>query len=168
MFHLGDVRRSVCDGETVDVGGSAWTLLLPANLRGGSQLTKEDRAAGPLRLELVVSSDGDEVRRSVLVHGQQRQELRVRRHTHLLLELVEARLSDVAAGLPAADQGWVDAQVLCRRLGLTPSLLHLRTHRARAQLDEACEVGRIIEDRGERSRRQLRIAIEDVAVKTVP
>ena len=166
----GDERNPVVDGELLQFADETFRLLLPAMLRGGSQQTAPSDSLPDLKLELTISPDGDEIRHSAVVVGGARRTLRVRRHTHLLLELGEARMSDAVAGLPEPEQGWLDVELLCRRLGLSPSLLHLWTFRARAQLAMAGipHPMEVIEDRGERARRQLRLGIGEVLVLPTP
>lgn len=153
MRHDDSGRRRVDDGELVESGDEVWTVLLPANLRGGSSHT-EAALEGRVHLALRVSEDGDRVHQCTLVLDGARHDLTVRRHTHLLVELADARRDD-------PDDGWVEASVVQRRLGLSPSQLHLYTHRARAQVRAAGlpEDRMAIEVRGERGARQLRLGV---------
>ena len=107
-----------------------------------------------LHLAVEVSEDGDRVHRCALVLEGAHRELAVRRHSHLLAELAEARRGRRA-------DGWVEASVVQRRLDLSTSLLHLYTHRARAQVRKAGlpEGHDVIEVRGERGARQLRLGV---------
>ncbi|MEN0062120.1 MAG: FHA domain-containing protein [Myxococcota bacterium] len=116
-------------GDLLESGEAAWTVVLPTSVRGGSSHT-EAEVDHDEQLILEVSADGDRIYRCALQVGGAERELTVRRHTHLLVELADARLA-------SPDDGWLEAAMLRRRLSLSSSQLHLYTHRARAQLREA-------------------------------
>lgn len=145
--------RHVADGDAIGLGDDRLTVSFPTSWRGGSsqtQPTDDERAW----LTLEVSQDGERVHRCTLVLADEVHDMSVRRHTHLLLELADARVH-------GPEDGWVAASLLRRRLGLSPSQLHLHTHRA---LDQARQAGLpdrcpLIETRGERGARQLRLGI---------
>ena len=160
--------EAVADQARIEGVGGCWTLLLPANLRGGSIQTEEDERASEVDLAFVVSPDGDEVRESSVVVGGVCRKLVVRTHMHLLVALAEARLEGVRAGQPLAEQGWLDAGVVCRRANLPPELLAKHTYRARCQLARAgvVDVHRLIEVRGQRGRRQLRLGFVGVSIRS--
>lgn len=162
----GDEVEEVEDGAGVEAGGAGWTLLLPANLRGGSAQTVEVYRPPPISLQFVVSSDGDAVLSAFVALGGERRALAVRSHTHLLLALAEARLADLQSDKLPDEQGWLAAARACQRSGLEPHLLATYVHRARRQLAEAGmeDAQGLIEDRGRRDKRQLRLGPIAVSV----
>lgn len=148
-------RHPIANGDRIESEGRGWTVQLPTTWRGGSSHTQPlDGEA--VRLTLEASADGDRVYRCVLQVGSSRHVVKVRRHMHLLLELAEAQQRH-----RKPDDGWVAATVLVRRLGVSPNQLHVYTHRAASQLHDAgLPEGRVlIETRGERGNRQLRLGV---------
>lgn len=161
-----DDAHPIEDGASLDLPSGRWTIHLPANLLGGSMCTSDETASlNGLRMRFVISANGDEIRRCLVGPAHDERELRVRRHTHLLLELADAWLRDRSDG-PATERGWVEDHVLLRRLGLAREQLHLLTHRARGQLRDcgAAAFEPIIDSRGERAQRQLRLVCREVFI----
>ena len=153
-------RAPLRDGHHVVVGDQHWAIYLPADLRGHYTRTSDDTVnPGELLMSFEVSPDGDVIRSCRAGPPGRQRELSVRRHTHLLLELADAHRHG---------DGWVQDQVLLRRLSLTRNQLHLLTHRARQQILDA-GVGAaepVIEVRGQRTQRQLRLACRSVEIRT--
>lgn len=157
----GDAGRTPCrDGQILTVADTTWTLHLPSTLDGGSTSTSDDTVApSGFRIRFVISPDGDEIRRCFVGSPREERGLSVRRHTHLLLELAEAHAD--------RSEGWVDDQVLMRRLSISRNQLHLLTHRAKSQLQSTGLLlpEPVIETRGERSARQLRLVCDEVLIE---
>ncbi|MEN0063198.1 MAG: FHA domain-containing protein [Myxococcota bacterium] len=167
FLQAGEDRVGLVDNQIVELDRQRFRLHLPKSLVGGSQRTAEANEAPPVALELVISANGDEILRSCLISVRDRRELRVRRHTHLLLELAEARVADANSDLAESERGWVDTNLLRRRLGLSAQQLYVQTFRARAQLEDAAPASRsLLEVRGEYGRRQLRLGIHQVSVRS--
>ena len=128
--------RSVSHREQVVVGGTIWRLFLP----GTSLRTEEDRerqvGIGEIRIEFTVSSDEEDVD-IVVEHGERRTPLKSRSHHYLLLTLARERIAAARDGVPAAEQGWVYQDDLCRMLALEASVVYLQVHRARRQFEAA-------------------------------
>lgn len=156
----GSGTRRVEDGEVIETEHEVWVVLMPASWRGGSShtLASDD---DHVELVLEVSQDGERIHRCSLVLGGAQHELSVRRHSHLLLELADAKQHGTS-------EGWVEDIAVRRRLGLSTSQLYLHTHRAQAQLRAAGlpEDRCVLETRGQRGARQLRLNVT-VDVRTL-
>jgi len=153
LVHASGKSRTIRNGEELIADGRSWMLSIPATLRDRLDSTVTAEAAA-IRLALASSDDGERIHRCTLWLGREQRALSVRRHTHLLLELAEARAAE-------PDGGWIAASSVCRRLGLSRHQLAVYSHRATRQLIEAGlppdQV--VIEKRGERGRRELRLSM---------
>jgi hypothetical protein len=157
--------RPVVDGESVQVGGRSWTLVLPQE-HGG---TVEDLALPPhlddLTLEFAVSRD-EEFVTLTLAHPRGRIDLKNRAHHYLLLTLARARQADVPR-FPEdpGERGWVYQDDLSRMLGSDDAKIYLEVFRARRQLADAgvMEAARIVERRN--TTRQIRIGTERFTIR---
>ncbi|MEZ4317533.1 MAG: FHA domain-containing protein [Myxococcota bacterium] len=129
----GDEVGPVADGESVLVQGRPWTVRLPASLEGTATMD-----AGPtldtVKLRFAVSMDEEHVELTV-VHRGRETPLEAREHGYILLTLARARLAD--AGLPLAEQGWLDRDQLLKMLGMDSNSLNVGIYRARGQLGAA-------------------------------
>ena len=149
----GAESRLLIDREVIVADGTSWTLHVPSSASEDPGRTQTDHEEF-VQLGFVVSPDGDRIHRCVLVLGRKSHELRVRRHTHLLLDLAEARLAE-------PEGGWVLVPHVQRRLRISMRQLYTYTHRAQVQLVEAglpstCTA---VEKRGERGARELRLGV---------
>ena len=142
--------------EIIVADGTTWTVHLPSTLNQELSQTATD-TDDRVRLGFVASPDGDRIHRCVLHLGRERRELRIRRHTHLLLDLAEAKVAEPHGG-------WVVVSRLQRRLRISMRQLYVYTHRAKAQLVQAGlpTTFTAIENRGERGARELRLGLAAV------
>ena len=124
VLDTGDEPRVVRDGEAIPVGDDTWTLELPERLDD----TRTQDLSGRVTLEVRVSSDEEHVELE-LVRGEHRAEIGHRSFSELLLALARARVRDAA--LPEAERGWVYADELAGRLGLTRTRFNMAVYRAR-------------------------------------
>ncbi|HKU43144.1 MAG TPA: FHA domain-containing protein [Polyangiales bacterium] len=122
---------------------------------------------GTIALEFAVARNEEQVDITI-VHGDNRQTLRARAHTYLLLTLARLRLRDQAdPELPPTSHGWVDQQRLLKMLATTAPQLALDVYRARRQLADAGVVdsAQLIERRT--VSRELRIGVSALHVRVV-
>ena len=116
-----------------------------------------------IRLDLEPSLDEESVRTS-LTFPDGVLEVPSRAAHLLVLHLARERLADTARGLPAAEQGWVYAEVLADAVDMDPQRVNVEVYRARRQLTRlgvagACE---LFERRSQT--RQIRLGIDRVRV----
>lgn len=159
--------RPAVDHERVEAGGT-WTLRIPPLACRSSPPTTASAAVGAkvvgtTVLRFDVSRDEEFVGLS-LVHGGEVTSLAARAHHELLLTLARARLRDVAAGLPAPEQGWLYVEDLLAMLRLDLHHLNVNVFRARQQLAGAgmLDVGALLERRP--TTRQIRLGTTAVEV----
>ena len=144
--------------------GAVWRVHLP--LAGGA--TQQDRAAPPLvaalRLRFAHSRDEEYVELVAETDSGERLDLQARAHHYPLLLLARRRLADRAAGLAAADEGWIRQDELLRMLRIDASHLNISVHRARAQLGQlgVADAAALVERRP--GTRQLRLGPADVEI----
>lgn len=132
----GDPRR-VKDGEVLVIDGRRWRLELPPPTPGGGTLTTMGPEGGVTSLEtltrltLAVSRDEETVRVSLTFLGEP-VPLPPRSFGYLLVVLARARQAD--ADEPAAEQGWMYAEDVCREVGVDPERLNVEIYRCRKLL----------------------------------
>lgn len=131
----GGATRAVVDRDVVDAGG-LWRVYLPSALGGTWEDAVDLVIVARLRLVFRVSRDEEQVE-LVAYCGERRFDLQVRVHHYPLLLLARRRLADAAAGVTAAEQGWMRQEELRTMLRLTDDHLGIYIHRARAQLGKA-------------------------------
>lgn len=128
----GGQQRLVRDGETIDVDGSKFVLVLPdARPELARTKTLEPRA----RLasgwaSFRVSTSEDHVRLTLGVEDGAR-ELSPRAFDYMLLTLARRRKRDQENGISADEAGWAYADELSTQLATTPERLNVDVHRAR-------------------------------------
>jgi hypothetical protein len=160
--------RELVDRALVEAGG-LWRVHLPSSCVG----TWEDGVApllvASLRLRFTVSRDEEQVE-LVAWAGERALErtidLGVRAHHYPLLTLARRRLADRAAGMAAADEGWMRQDDLRTMLKLREDHLSISIHRARAQLGKAgvADAAVVVERRP--GTRLLRIGVAALEVVT--
>src|SRR5690606_17394290 len=137
-------------------GGRVWQLSLPTALPETADVGDRVRLHA-IEFRFFVSRDGEHV--GLELHSPRSSVLTVKARSHLalLLVLARARLSDVDAGLPSSECGWLYRDDLPRMLDVQPHMINLWVHRARAQLAELglCDAASIIERRANAT--QIRI-----------
>lgn len=148
----------VTDGQVLELGSRRLTLLLPPHPFGVSATLETDDGS-KATLEFVTAQHGDELVRATLRHGPQPHDLTIRKPLLLLLILAQQRLHDEAQGKTEIEAGWVSVDALCRQVPVPRHLLGTYVHRARRQLASAGAPTpeRIVESRGRRDARQLRL-----------
>ena len=116
-----------------------------------------------LRLELDVSRD-EETIDARLFNGKTRIGLEPRSHHYVLVLLARQRLADRSAGSSEADEGWIDAEMLCAMLKQRRDVLNVYVYRIRQQFMRAGVIdgGDVIERRPHAH--QLRLAVADLVV----
>jgi hypothetical protein len=129
-FAEGDDRRSVTDGDVLEVGGVPFALALPEMVDGTATVERAMRLE-TMGLRFGVSRDEEHVVLTVLHRGQP-VPLEPREHGYVLLTLARQRLED--AGEPLAEQGWIDRDRLLKMLQLDANGLNVAIYRARGQL----------------------------------
>lgn len=146
-------------GDSVKVDDAPWQLLWPPHFELAPSTQSAPRPE-ELALEMLVDPRDEEVRAAVLVIDGARHELVVRKHLALLLTLAQQRVHDVEQGFHEDDQGWIPTTALCRQVPVPAHLLAMHVHRVRRQLGEAGiqDADRIVESRGRRPHRALRLA----------
>jgi hypothetical protein len=129
----GDDEAAASDGEVVQAGGRSWQIALPRSVEGTATVD-----VGPtidtISLEFAVSLNEEHVEITI-VHRGKRIALEPREHGYVLLTLARARLDD--AGLPLAEQGWLDRDRLLKMLQTDTNGLNVAIYRARGQLASA-------------------------------
>lgn len=155
-----------CD-EVVVAGGRRFRFepggVVTATAAGAERLPTPSTIA----LEFAVSRNEEQVDITIL-HREQRQTLRPRAHTYLLLTLARVRLNDQAdPELPPTSHGWVDQQRLLKMLATNAPQLALDVYRARRQFADAgvCDSAQLIERRT--VSRELRIGVSALHVRVV-
>ncbi|MCY1054615.1 FHA domain-containing protein [Nannocystis sp. SCPEA4] len=151
----------IADGETVQVGATAFRVLLPEALPPTANAAPSAPQLDDLQLRFAVSRDEEYVELIALC-GDRVFDLQARSHHYPLLLLARARLRQ--RDLPPAYQGWVHQHALLEQLRIDRNQLHLNIFRVRRQFGEAGigEAARIIERRPNTS--QLRIGVQHLEI----
>lgn len=155
--------RAVADGDSVHVGSTLWTLLLPPMGKGTRSTRRREDQLAPLALsslELLVSSDEEHV--DVTIRGPDGRvtQLPSSRSCHYVLATL-ARLQ-VAGGRTKGQ--WVSVHELASSLRYTVERLNVEIHRARRLFAQAGapDAYAIVERSGDG---RLRIGTANVSVK---
>lgn len=154
-----ETRSPVADYDTAVIADAVWTLRLPEPSRPTDESSHDPR---PDELHLSIRYDPSrENIRVDLIHRGARIGLDVRSHHEVLLILAEQRLED--AGRPAADQGWLNPDVLASMAGLKKATLNVHVQRLRKQFVECGVVGTVIDRRATNDLRLVALRAIDVA-----
>lgn len=128
------------NGDTVYIGGHAWRLVC-AEERACTLVPSTGRSCMVFHISL------DEAHVSLtLTRGHASMDLGERPHHDLLILLARQRLADVAHGVDAHSQGWVDFDTLADRLHIDKAHLNIQVFRLRKQLERAVLEGLIQQD----------------------
>lgn len=151
------VTRPAADRDVLDAGG-LWRVHLPSALGGTWEDATDLAIVARLRLVFRFSRDEEQVE-LVAYCGERRFDLQARVHHYPLLLLARRRLADAAAGLPAAEQGFMKQDELLAMLRLKEDHLGIYIHRARVQLGKAgvADAAALVERRA--GTRMLRIGV---------
>lgn len=167
MVELDGAARPAIDHERIDAGG-AWTLRVPPLESDSAVPTTASHAQGAtlmattvLRFE--VSRDEEFIALS-LVNSERTTPLGGRAHHELLVSLARARLRDIEAGVPVAEQGWSYVDELLKMLRLDLHHFNVNVCRARQHLARAgvIDAGALFERRS--TTRQIRLATTGIEV----
>lgn len=159
----GSVVERLCDGQVITVEGEEWVLRLPT----GPPHTHRDEQPPPcidsVGLTLAVSLDEESVE-AWATHAGRRIDLGTRSFLYLMVPLAAVRAEDADAGLPPAEQGWVQVEDLMQMMHATENSVNVSIHRLRRLFAERGidDAARIIERRA--YRRQVRLGAERVSV----
>lgn len=123
------------DGELVAVGAATFRLHLPEALERTWRETSPGPALSELWLRFTVSRDEEHVELEGRC-GDRVIPLHARAYHYMLLTLARARLAD-ANTQASGDQGWLDAERLCRMLGVDERTLNTWVYRTRRLFAEA-------------------------------
>ena len=83
---------------------------------------------------------------------------------YLLLLLARKRMQDQADGILAAEQGWVDKQVLSKMLGQNENHINIQIYRLRKQLLNNLPKSLCLPQIIERRTREIRFSYNDVEI----
>jgi FHA domain-containing protein len=130
LCESGQLAREIADGEEFAVGGKVFRAFLPA------LAATAEFECSLSQTELVVLADS-----SLELHLQGRTHRLAARAPYVVVrELARERLKDRASGVLAADEGWLDRQLLDERLrrpDLNQDIRRIREDFRRLQLFEA-------------------------------
>ncbi|WDE08010.1 FHA domain-containing protein [Thalassomonas viridans] len=110
-----------------------------------------------------VSQDEEHVALTVQM-GEHQVNLEQRNHHYLLLLLARQRLTDKAAGLIKADQGWLDKEALSKMLKLSENHINIQIYRFRKQLISASPQCLALPQAIERRSGEIRIACDSIEI----
>jgi hypothetical protein len=158
--------RPVADRDVLEAGG-LWRVHLPSALGGTWEAAVDLAIVARLRLSFRYSRDEEQVE-LVAYCGERRIDLQVRVHHYPLLLLARRRLADIAAGVPAAEQGFMKQDELLAMLRLKEDHLGIYIHRARAQLGKAgvVDAAALVERRSGTG--MLRIGVAALELSSLP
>lgn len=151
--------RELADQERILVSGRSYRICLPQVAAKTLPIHGlQGRRAAELTLEFLVSSDLEHIELLVHCEGTQHR-FAARAHHEMLMLLARARRGDQAAGLPAANCGWLYQEDLCKGLRLDPDRLNVDVYRIRQQFAKLglLDPGEVVQRRA-RSR-QLRLGV---------
>lgn len=158
-----DGETRALSGTEIRVGDVLYQLDLPrahvATMDAGRGASASD-----LALRFSVSLDEEHVQVETRV-GVTWQALKPRAHHYLLLTLARVYLDDTESG--AEQRGWVHVDDLCKMVGVSLGLLNMQVLRIRREIEGLGVLGAadVIERRPLSS--TLRLAVDDVEVKTL-
>jgi hypothetical protein len=161
----GESVRDAVDQEILQAEGT-FRLSIPPRIERMITTKPVERTAmsmSSLTLRFSVSHDHAFINLSLVV-GARVVSLPPRAHHEMLLALAKERISDIAAGLPSAEQGWMHMSDLLPLTGQSAEHLNVSIQRARKQLAQAgvVDAGAIVERRP--TTRQLRIGTAAIAI----
>jgi serine/threonine protein kinase len=158
-IETGDMVREVSESESITVGDETWVLDVPSVAVSTMAAESVVLMLESIEMRFVVSADEKNVALTVVSQGKEIP-LPSGPHHHLLVVLARERL--LAAGVPSAERGWVDRQLLCQKLGTNEQRLNVEVLGARREFAALGIQGaaNVIE----RSSGALRLGVERVNV----
>ena len=99
-----------------------------------------------------------------LIMGEQEYDLGQRNHHYLLLILARKRLEDIAQGLRASEQGWIDKELLSKMLGQSENHINIQIYRFRKQIVKLLSNSTRLPQAIERRTREIRFAYDNVEI----
>lgn len=125
---------AVSNGQTIEAGGTTWTLALPGAWATTRHVVDEGHGT-PLQLRFKVSLDEEHIEIEARFAGRTLK-MDHRAHSYLLLTLARERLA-AEADLPLAEHGWRYQDELSERLGMPGPQFNMAVFRARQQFRDA-------------------------------
>jgi hypothetical protein len=136
LQHVGERAVVVQSGQSIELGGRRYLLLLP-DYASRAPATKSRPGAQRPRLVLRTNLSRDDLREATLVIGSAAHDLGRHVHNRVLLALANARTLDEAKDRPLLERGWRSTRQLAQGLGIDRSVLHVWTCRLRHRIREA-------------------------------
>lgn len=160
-----DETARIRDGQVIEIDGVQWTLEVPPPTPAGDTAATMGPEGGIKsidtlsRMTLAVSRDEETVEVRLDFLGDPLN-MPNRSFNYLLVVLARARERDAAEGEPAAEQGWMYREDVCREIAVDPERLNVEIYRCRKMLAKLGVDGaaRFFERRPHT--RQLRLTVE--------
>jgi len=114
-------------------------------------------------IQFMVSQNEEHVAMK-LIMGEQEYDLGQRNHHYLLLILARKRLEDMAEGLRASEQGWIDKELLSKMLGQSENHINIQIYRFRKQIVKLLSNSSNLPQAIERRTREIRFAYDNVEI----
>jgi hypothetical protein len=128
--------RRVRDGEQLGDGSTAWVLHLPELLPRTLRTQARRLSLRECTLVVRVSQDQENVEMTLRADGAERR-LGTAAYGYVVVDLVDRRASDVAAGIAPTECGWAAKAELERVHRLGHNQLNVWLHRFRRSVSEA-------------------------------
>ncbi len=148
VLERGDEQVAVEDGESIDIDGRVWRLILPDAARVTHAPNAVSLASAVVHL--TVSRDWEHVALRLVDRGQEL-DLGELQCWAVVLLLAQERIRD--ADGPEHDQGWMDIEQICRDLAMRRGTVDVLITRARQALADRGVVGSeriVVARRGQR------------------
>jgi len=114
-------------------------------------------------IQFMVSQNEEHVAMK-LIMGEQEYDLGQRNHHYLLLILARKRLEDIAEGVRASEQGWIDKELLSKMLGQSENHINIQIYRFRKQVVKLLSSSSSLPQTIERRTREIRFAYDNVEI----
>ncbi len=120
-------------------------------------------SAVQISIQFMVSQNEEHVAMKFII-GEQEYDLGQRNHHYLLLILARKRLEDIAQGLRASEQGWIDKELLSKMLGQSENHINIQIYRFRKQIVKLLSNSTRLPQAIERRTREIRFAYDNVEI----
>jgi len=114
-------------------------------------------------IQFMVSQNEEHVAMKLIMSGQE-YDLGQRNHHYLLLILARKRLEDIAEGVRASEQGWIDKELLSKMLGQSENHINIQIYRFRKQIVKLLSNTSSLPQAIERRTREIRFAYDNVEI----